>query len=506
MAIIPYMQAVLESRLYEEVHPCSICRVPNKLRDLKEDAYTPKSIFIGLLPRGETNYRQVQLMVGIKWQYMNRFLLQENQQNVPGTFDTRLSACSEDIPIFEIDIRASYDGSILGSELTTDVIGRKMILDGCFLLQLLSRLEHPTIDPQDPIFETREKMCAAVNDITLLENQIPFIVLKKLYRKTIGERFVPEHDNPVDQHVEIRIDHRVDVEQIDNGAGVVNAPVAVKLINNGAEVVNPPVAQHVQVWNDHRVARIVQRAFGYPLQNTRGCAHILDLMHFSTVEDSRIRDAKPARQELVRCATSLLAAGIIIIPVPCLVERNPQVLDLTDTFDFNIRLDYITGELRIPVLNFKETTEVRWRNLIAWEQSKINIRCKYTSYALFFKGLICCESDIGLLQEKGVIVLDGCDRSRKDLMTLFSTISQGAEHMDSSFTDICTSLNNYMSMRFTMIILFRLMWHKCRIGYETSRNFIREGREMQSTRWKIVGVLAATALIILFRQSTNSFY
>lgn len=453
------MQAVLESRLYEEVHPCSICRVPNKLRDLKEDAYTPKSIFIGLLPRGETSYHQVQLMVGIKWQYMDRFLRQENQQNVPELLLTMLRASIRDIPRFEIDIRASYDGSILGSELTGDDIGKKIILDGCFLLQLLTKLEHPKIDTQDPIFETREKMCAAVNDITLLENQIPFLVLKKLCRKTLGENLVPEDDHA-------------------------------------------QVAQDVEVQNDHLVARIVQRAFGYPLQNTRGCAHILDFMHFSTVEDSRNRDAKPAKQELVRCATKLLAAGIIIIPVRQ-VQRNPEVIDLTDTFDFNINLDD-AGNLGIPVLNVKETTEVRWRNLIAWEQSKINIKCKYTSYALFFKGLICCESDIVLLQKKGVIVLDGCDRSKEDLMTLFSTISEGAEHMDTSFTETCRRLNEHMPKNFTTIVMRwpRLIWHKRRHGYETIRNFIQEGwrdfiREMQSTHWKIVGVVAGTVLICL---------
>lgn len=486
MAVIPNRQAALESRLYEEVHPCSICRVPKKLRDLKKDAYTPKSIFIGFLPRGETSYHQVQLMVGNKWQYMDRFLRQENQQHEPELFMTMLRACNVDIPIFEIDTRASYDASILGSELTADVIGRTMILDGCFLLQFLSKLNQPAIDAEDPIFETREKMCAAVNDITLLENQIPFIVLKKLYRKTLGENFVPE------------VDHPVAVEQNNNVAEVVNA---VGPNNNFVpEDDHAQVAQYVEVWNDHRVARIVQRAFGYPLQNTRGCAHILDFMHFSTVTDSRIRDAKPARQELVRCATKLLAAGIIIIPVRQ-VQKNPEVIDLTDTFDFNISFDD-TGKLGIPVLNVKETTEVRWRNLIAWEQSKINIKCKYTSYALFFKGLICCESDIGLLQETGVIVLDGCDRrSKEDLMTLFSTISKGAEHMDTSFTETCRRLNEYRRMNLTTIVMIgpRLIWHKPRLCYETSRNFIRE---MQSNPLKIIGVLAATMLLIFIIRQT----
>jgi len=58
--------------------------------------------------------------------------------------------------------------------------------------------------------------------------------------------------------------------------------------------------------------------------------------------------------------------------------------------------------------------------------SKIWIRCKYTSYALFFNGLICCELDIELLQKKGVIVNE-LKKSNKDLLILFRTIAKGAD-------------------------------------------------------------------------------
>jgi hypothetical protein len=84
----------------------------------------------------------------------------------------------------------------------------------------------------------------------------------------------------------------------------------------------------------------------------------------------------------MRCATKLRASGITIRAK--LNSTNQNQHKLVDMFDFDISFSN-SGELDIPPLYIKETTEVKWRNLIAWEQSKIWIRSKYTSYAFFFQ-------------------------------------------------------------------------------------------------------------------------
>jgi len=65
----------------------------------------------------------------------------------------------------------------------------------------------------------------------MLENQIPFIVLKKIFRKVFPD---------------------------------------------GSERKD-----------DHRVANLVRVALGYPLTNSCGGAHILNLIHISTVEQNK---------------------------------------------------------------------------------------------------------------------------------------------------------------------------------------------------------------------------
>ncbi|RHN58785.1 hypothetical protein MtrunA17_Chr4g0006121 [Medicago truncatula] len=259
--------------------------------------------------------------------------------------------------------------------------------------------------------------------------------------------------------------------------------------------------------DDHRVANIVRKAFGYPSDNSSGCAHILHLMHLSTVEQSQQYEGKKAKLELLRCATKLRASGVIIRAK--LNSTNQNQHKLVDMFDFDISFSD-SGELDIPPLYIKETTEVKWRNLIAWEQSKIWIRCKCTSYALFFNGLICCEHDIELLQEKGVIVND-MNKSNEDLLALFRTISNGAEHMDLSFSEICAKMNvyDYKGMKVTKVVqkLPIRTWHQCRRVFEILMYYVRNWyniliRDHIPNVWKFIGIVAAAMLLVLTIMQT----
>ncbi|MCI10776.1 UPF0481 protein, partial [Trifolium medium] len=133
-----------------------------------------------------------------------------------------------------------------------------MIVDGCFLLELLIRLgdymENHTTYNNDSILKTEEKIISVLNDVAMLENQIPFLVLKKLYRKVF-----PDHG--------------------------------------------------VEIKDDYRVANIVRKALGYRSVSSSGVAHILHLMHLSTVEQGQHHEGKKAKLELLQCATKLRASG-----------------------------------------------------------------------------------------------------------------------------------------------------------------------------------------------------
>jgi hypothetical protein len=327
------------------------------------------------------------------------------------------------------------------------------MLDGCFLLELLIRLDDYEVNRKiysnDSILKADEKIISVLNDITILENQIPFLVLKKLHRKVF-----------------------------------------------------PDLSE---IKDDNRVVNIVCKAFGYTLVSSSRVAHILNLMHLCTVKQSQQHDeGKEAKVELLRCATKLRASGVIIQAKPNSANQNRH--NFVDMFDFDI--NFSDEKLDIPPLYIKETTEVMWRNLIAWEQSEIGIISKYTSYALFFNGLICCEHDIKLLKEKKVIV-NKMNKSNDDLLVLFRTISKGAEQMDSSYSQICESLNDYEGMevakRFQKWPI--RIWHQCRRIFEIILYYVRNWykiliRDHIPTVWKFVGIVAAALLLVLTIMQT----
>ncbi|KAI4353279.1 hypothetical protein L6164_002241 [Bauhinia variegata] len=436
------IEVMLGSIGHREVQACSICRVPHKLRKQNDDPYKPKAVALGPLHRGTRS--DLLQMEEPKWQYMRFLLRRAGNQNQTRRSEVRLKDCGSAILALDNVVRASYGGNI---ELEPHELAKIMLVDGCFVLELLLRLHEymATQNPKDgnysddPILESEEKLLSVLTDLTLLENQIPFIVLKKLYRKIFP--------------------------------------------------------MNIEVEDDHRVAELVLNAFGYPLVQSPNVAHLLHLMH-SSIIPKESNQVKQARQELKRCATMLRAAGITIGPANSTNVNTRR--KFVDTFEFNINLN--DGSLEIAPLHVRETTEVNWRNFIAWEQSRIGIRCKFTSYALLFQGLVCCEHDIKLLEQNKVITNEA-KKSREDLLKLFHTITEGVDHMDSSYSELCMSLNKYSSanpLKKWPIITWH-HWNRILaiIQFYWENWYQILVRDHIPTVWKLIGVLAAAVLLAL---------
>ncbi|KAF3777062.1 hypothetical protein EJ110_NYTH46884 [Nymphaea thermarum] len=89
----------------------------------------------------------------------------------------------------EQELRDSYDN--LDPELPSDSFLRMMLIDGCFVLELMrsrSTANSNWFDPCEPIFSRMGKLTITVGyrDMLLLENQIPLLVLKKLLEVELG--------------------------------------------------------------------------------------------------------------------------------------------------------------------------------------------------------------------------------------------------------------------------------------------------------------------------------
>ncbi|XP_061347723.1 UPF0481 protein At3g47200-like [Gastrolobium bilobum] len=252
----------------------SIPSVPSKLRKPNEEAYSPKLVTIGPIHRGTSSH--LLAMEEHKWRYMLALL--HRTQNPVSTLDE----CGTVILGLDDAVRASYGGNI---KYEPHELAKIMLLDGSFLLELLLRCGPQDMVPQipnednhhgsssDPILGHQEMLSSVLTDLTLLENQIPFFVLKTLARTLFPNVFTSQVD--------------------------------------------------------HLVADLTLSLFCYPLIRCPAVAHFLHLMHLSSIIDEG-QKVKQAQQELKRCATRLRAAGVTIRPV----DRHSKLVNL---FGFDIR-------------------------------------------------------------------------------------------------------------------------------------------------------------------------
>ncbi|XP_047339840.1 UPF0481 protein At3g47200-like [Impatiens glandulifera] len=152
----------------------SIYKVPKELRAGNEDYFTPKTVSIGPF---HANSPSLVASKDVKIRYLNSFLSRLPQ-------GVTLEHIVDVLQGLEKRARGYYAEKI---SLIHDDFIRLMLIDGCFILQLLWRHENKhTVDQGDPIFHRgRAKWAMLYNlqqDLLLLENQLPFFVLSSLHK------------------------------------------------------------------------------------------------------------------------------------------------------------------------------------------------------------------------------------------------------------------------------------------------------------------------------------
>ncbi|KAK9997273.1 hypothetical protein SO802_021959 [Lithocarpus litseifolius] len=147
---------------------CLICKVPRHIRKWKEEAYTPQVVSIG--PIHHKNKR-LKAMEEYKERYFKSFV-QKNGMDLEFLVGI--------IRKMEESIRGCYAETI---DLPSDKFVKMILVDASFILELFFRSRSGSWTNHDPIFfRSSYSWADAVRlDLVLLENQLPFFVIQKLY-------------------------------------------------------------------------------------------------------------------------------------------------------------------------------------------------------------------------------------------------------------------------------------------------------------------------------------
>ncbi|MED6196911.1 hypothetical protein PIB30_051828 [Stylosanthes scabra] len=326
--------------LLEEAQPrfskeCCIYRVPNNIRKLNEDAYTPDVVSIGPFHHGNQNLLD---MEGQKRLYCRQFIERSETKNLES-----LVSCVQEL---EAKVRGCYSHDI---KLSKEELVMVILVDSCFILELLFKFYFFLTHGDNSILFPDQIMQHIQKDLLLVENQVPFFVLDKLYNLAF-----PSTLNADDLH---------------------NHPLLLRLIAFIIPTYIFPFDKVMLLLPD--VGRI---------------AHFIDLIRKLLLKSSQLFQPSCSREAQVTqlySATELHELGVKFE-----VNKNTQCL---------LDLQLSAHTLRIPFIRVHDWTELLLRNLLAFEQCHYIHESYLTDYILFLDFLINTDKDVDLLIKKGII-------------------------------------------------------------------------------------------------------
>ena len=155
---------------------CCIYRVPERLRKLNEKAYTPRAVSIGPLHHGKENLKA---MEDHKIMYLQQFL----GHNSLVSLEDLINIIKEN----ETKLRDSYAETI---DLSRKDFATMILLDAVFIIMVLLKMEDfrgfYESGRSDHIFYRPFKLVDVLFDMSLLENQLPFFIVQKLFERFSG--------------------------------------------------------------------------------------------------------------------------------------------------------------------------------------------------------------------------------------------------------------------------------------------------------------------------------
>ncbi|KAJ4958346.1 hypothetical protein NE237_025457 [Protea cynaroides] len=394
----------------------SIYRVPKTLRTIKPEAFRPRLVSIGPFYRDE---EELKPMEAHKLRYLNNILERES----------RLTLCDYVKAMAELEDRARKCYSEI-IQLKSEEFVKMILLDGCFILELIlqkTKSHEFKHRPDDPIFNTIWMFRVVRLDLLLLENQLPFFVLERLFN-LLGNY------SGVGSLTFIELVHSIFGNKLTiPQATIIKSSRLQFRRRKKKDDVDQSRDKRTEIWKDS--------------EGNCKAKHLLDFIRLALLpalpSPSSFTTPQKGRVMMgLHSATELQEAGVKF-------EKRPtSFLDIT----FN------NGVLKTPTMRITDSTEALFRNLIAYEQCLDENSNEISTYAAFINGLINSPKDVELLQRKGIIVsgLGGPE----EVSTLFNNLLKEVNiNPNNYFLNVFDEVEKYYKIpRHKRKAIFNIPW------------------------------------------------
>ncbi|XP_062115162.1 UPF0481 protein At3g47200 [Humulus lupulus] len=308
---------------------CSIFRVPKSLIEVNGKIYQPHIVSIGPYHRGDP---QLKMIDEHKWRYLGS-LLARTEKTRGLKLEDYLIAMAE----LEEKARECYSETI---HLNSDEFAEMMVLDGCFIIELLRKAANLVLfEPDDPILSMAWIIPFFYRDFLRLENQIPFFILEKLFEISESKSKEP-------------------------GLTL----LALQFFDNATQRPEGVIEKH---------------------QDLKP-RHLLDLIRLSLIPRShpepRSRRKTPAH--IIHCVSKLRRAGI-----------NLRATE-EDTF---LSVKFQGGVIEMPPITIDDFTTSFLLNCVSFEQCHKSCTKHFTTYATLLDCLVNTYRDVEFLCDRNIM-------------------------------------------------------------------------------------------------------
>ncbi|XP_022961908.1 putative UPF0481 protein At3g02645 [Cucurbita moschata] len=162
--VVVYIDRILQQSVSSCSSDGTIFKVPEPLRSINPEAYTPSAISIGPFHSDRKDLRANSL----KPMYLQHFLHLSHLS---------VNRIVETVQSLEQRARCCYTESI---EMSSDKFVQLLVLDACFVVMHLICLMYPKLDTPKGA-NLWQSWNEIFHDLMLLENQLPFFLLQSLY-------------------------------------------------------------------------------------------------------------------------------------------------------------------------------------------------------------------------------------------------------------------------------------------------------------------------------------
>ncbi|GMN39367.1 hypothetical protein TIFTF001_008595 [Ficus carica] len=315
-------------------HSCCIFRVPQSLVEVNGKIYAPHIVSVGPYRRGEP---QLKMIEEHKWRYLGSLV--SRTEHAKGL---KLENLMKSMAEMEDRARECYSEAI---HLTSDEFIEVMVLDGCFVIELLRKAANLVrFDSDDPILTMAWIIPFFYRDFLRLENQIPFFVLQRLFDLT---KSPPEEQSPNPPTLSL---------------------LALQFFNNAMQRPDAAIERHGDL----------------------EAKHLLDLVRRSLIPASH---PEPKRRRstpthIIHCVSKLRRAGIVFR------QGNDESY---------LVVRFQGGVLEMPTITIDDFTASFLLNCVAFEQCHRACSKHFTTYATLLDCLVNTHRDVEYLCDRNIV-------------------------------------------------------------------------------------------------------